>query len=91
MYMRINAPQSIFSMQGIRSITQKERVTRKQESVDTLEISSNAKLYNIVRTALKQVPDVREDKVTEVISKTQQNYDVPTEILVEKMFSKLDL
>lgn len=91
MYMRINAPQSIFSMQGIRSITQKERVTRKQESVDTLEISSNAKLYNIVRTALNQVPDVREDRIREVISKTQQNYDVPTEILVEKMFSKLDL
>lgn len=88
--MRINAPQSIFSMQSIRSITQKERITRKQESVDTLEISSNAKLYNMVKNVLKQVPDVRDDKVNEVISKTKQNYDVPTDLLVEKMFSKLN-
>ena len=56
--------------------------------VDNVELSPEALLLQKVKMAIKETPDVREDKVREIKNKIQSGeYNVTTEMLVEKLLS----
>ncbi|ADQ45908.1 Anti-sigma-28 factor FlgM family protein [Caldicellulosiruptor kronotskyensis 2002] len=64
------------------------RVEKKQEvaSTDKIEISSEAREFQAVLNAIKQTPDVREDKVNEIKKKIDSGtYNVSGKDVVEKL------
>ncbi len=58
---------------------------------DELTISGAAKDFNVVMKALRQVPDIREDRVNEVLQKMENgNYSVSSGDIAGKMVESLN-
>lgn len=66
-----------------------EKVTRVRETTsrkDELTISTIANDFNVALKALRQVPDVRQDKVNEILKKMEKGqYDVTSEEVAKKI------
>lgn len=59
---------------------------------DELTISGAAKDFNVVIKALRDVPDVREDRVNEILQKMESgNYSVSSSDIADKMLQTLNL
>lgn len=57
---------------------------------DIVSISSQAKDYQTVMKALRDVPDVRQDKVNELVDKYQSgNYDVNGKDIADKIIKSV--
>ena len=81
---------------GVYNTTNKIERTAKVGGVaskkDELTISGAAKDFSVVMKALRQVPDVRQDKVDAVLQKMEsENYTVPTNDVADKMVEALTL
>ena len=87
MYMRVSNTQSVYSIYGFNKTNESNRLTRKQESVDSYEISAKAKLYSEIRKAINETPEVREDKVEVIRQKLKDGHNIPSDVLAEKMLS----
>lgn len=65
-------------------------VKKLSSKKDELSISGTAKDYSVVMKALKQIPDVRQDKVDEISQKMESgNYFVDSHDIVDKIISSI--
>lgn len=69
------------------------RVSRSQEKIDTVALSSQAKAYSTIRKELKNVPDVREEKVNAISKQFKDGtYKIPSgKDIADKIFSNATL
>ena len=83
--MRIDAYNQISQVYGVNGKYKNNRVS-KTSATDKLEISSFGKELQIAKQALKDAPDVREDKVASVKSRLQDGtYEVSGEKFADKL------
>jgi negative regulator of flagellin synthesis FlgM len=87
---------NIPKVSGIYGSTNKVDRTSKLGKVaskkDELTISGAAKDFNVVMKALRQVPDIREDRVNEILQKMENgNYSVSSSDIADKMIKTLNL
>ena len=83
--MRIDAYNQISQVYGVNGKYKTNRVS-KTSATDKLEISSFGKELQIAKQALKDAPDVREDKVASVKSRLQDGtYEVSGEKFADKL------
>lgn len=72
------------------NVSKTEKSTKAKESKDVVSISNSAKDFQTVMTAIKNVPDIREDKVKNIQERIKDdNYNVDTDDLVERMIDSL--
>ena len=84
-FMRIDAYNQISQVYGVNGKYKTNRVS-KTSATDKLEISSFGKELQIAKQALKDAPDVREDKVASVKSRLQDGtYEVSGEKFADKL------
>lgn len=88
--MRIGGIREVSQLYTAQSIPPKtEQINRRQ---DELEISMVAKDYQYAKDLMKQVPEVRTEKVEQLKESIRSgNYSVNARELAEKMVSQLDL
>lgn len=67
-----------------------EKATSVAGKKDVLSLSNNAKDFQSVLKALKDVPDVRNDKVNELAAKVDSgSYDVEGKDIVDKIMNNI--
>jgi negative regulator of flagellin synthesis FlgM len=72
-----------------RGLKSPVRVTRAEEKMDYVALSSRAKDYQAVKNAMSKTPDIREEKVREIKNKLESgDYNVSSSDLADKMISK---
>jgi negative regulator of flagellin synthesis FlgM len=88
---RIHPIQQNLDVYKSQSTPQVKKIETKKKK-DALEVSSAAKEYQVAYKALKDVPDVRADKIAALKEKVQSGtYSVDAMEVSEKMISQLDL
>ena len=88
--MRIDAYNQINQIYGVGRTNKsgKTGYTSGVSSTDQVSVSSIGKDMHIAKTALQNVPDIREDRVAELKAKIQSgNYNVSNESFAEKLLS----
>ena len=89
--MRIHPIQQTLKVYKNQRTKQVEKATLKTKK-DGIEVSNLAKEYQIASKALKDVPDVREDKVAAIKERIQSGtYSVDAKQVSEKVIRQLDL
>ena len=74
----------IYSKQ--RAVKSLQKASKKESVKDNVSISEKAKDFQSVMKALKEVPDIRENKVNELSEKYQNNnYNVKGKDIAEKI------
>ena len=83
------------SVQGVAGIYTNDKRISKVENVnklnlgrDDIKISSKAKDFSIAMNALKNIPDVRQDKVDEISKKLESNeYKISGDDIADKILN----
>lgn len=83
------------NVQGVAGIYTNDKKISKVENVnklnlgrDDIKISSKAKDYSVAMNALKNIPDIRQDRVDEVAKKLANNeYNVSGDDIAEKILN----
>ena len=71
-----------------KKISKVENVNKLNLGRDDIKISSKAKDYSIAMNALKNIPDVRQDRVDEVAKKlANKEYDVSGDDIADKILN----
>ena len=71
-----------------KKISKVENVNKLNLGRDDIKISSKAKDYSIAMNALKNIPDVRQDRVDEVAKKLANNeYEVSGDDIADKILN----
>lgn len=61
-----------------------------QKSVDQVNVSNNAQAYTVARQAIKNVPDIREERLSEIEQRVKSGtYEVKDEDIAEKMIGRI--
>ncbi len=61
----------------------------QQKSLDKISVSNDAQAYLVARQAIKNVPDVREEKLAELQQRVKSGtYEVKDEDIAEKMLGR---
>lgn len=70
-----------------------ENIDKATEVKDNVKISDKGRYFAVAQKALKDIPDIRQDKVNEISAKLKNSsYSVKGEDIVDKIFgSKVDL
>lgn len=72
-----------------KKISKVENVNKVSETKDDVKISNVGKDYAVALNALKDVPDVRQDKVDDISSKISKNeYSVSGEDIADKIMNE---
>lgn len=80
----VNKVAQIYQTNQSKAVNKTKRASKKDE----LSLSSKAKDYQLVKNALKQVPDIRKDKVDALKQQIESgNYSVSGKEVVEKLFN----
>lgn len=62
-------------------------ITRK--NVDQVNVSNNAQAYMVARQAIKNVPDIREERLADIEQRVKSGtYEVKDEDIAEKMIGR---
>lgn len=86
--MLINNIKQTYGVYQQKDIKNNGRISRKEEKSDLVNLSSMAKDYNKVRSALKDLPDVRADKVNDIKNRIDTgNYNVDSSMLADKIIA----
>lgn len=86
--MRIDAYNKIAKIYETHSTT-KIASNRKTMGKDKFEISSTGKDIQIAKEALKQVPDIREDKVKDIMKRMESGtYNVSAKEVADKLVER---
>lgn len=84
--MRIDSHLHVPRVQGVRSKGIDPLSGVQATDADSLEISGRAEDFRVALDALKEVPEVREDKVAELRAQLEQgNLDLNLDALAEKL------
>ena len=90
MNMRINGVSNPYEVYQTQRTNNVSRLSRAEEKKDIVALSSQAKDYQVAARALKEVPDVRQDKVNEIQSKIESgNYNVSAKDIAAKLLGNL--
>ena len=90
MSMRINGVSNPYEVYQTQRTNNVSRLSRAEEKKDIVALSSQAKDYQVAAKALKDVPDVRMDKINEVKSKIESgNYNVSSKDIAAKLLGNL--
>ncbi|KNF09660.1 negative regulator of flagellin synthesis, anti-sigma-28 factor FlgM [Gottschalkia purinilytica] len=74
--------------QHIKNVNKNQAPKRRDE----LNLSSHAKEYQVAMNALKDVPDIRKEKVEEIKKQIQMGtYEIDSDKIVEKMFDTINI
>ncbi len=88
--MRIDAYNQISQIYKM-SDTKKSKNMQKASGTDQITISRVGAEYNLVRQALKNVPDVREELVSDIKKRiTEGTYDVSGDSFADKLISRFN-
>lgn len=88
--MRIDAYNQISQIYKM-SDTKKSKNVQKTSGTDQITISRVGAEYNLVRQALKNVPDVREELVSDIKKRiTEGTYDVSGDSFADKLISRFN-
>jgi negative regulator of flagellin synthesis FlgM len=70
----------------------KAQTKKVEKAKDAVEVSSLAKEYQVAYKALKEVPDVRQEKIDAIKAKIKSGtYSIDAKEVSEKMMSQFDL
>jgi len=73
-----------------KSLSKVDKASGVAAKKDVVSISNQAKDYQTVMKALKDVPDVRNDKVSELADKYESgNYDVKGDTVADKVLKSM--
>lgn len=77
----------VYNKQGISKVTPTKEVKGKK---DVVSISNSGQDFNTVLKALREVPDIRQEKVEEISKKIETGtYNVSGKEIVEKVVSRI--
>lgn len=80
---RLGRAMEIYTGNGYKKPLQKSGESKKR---DELEISTSAKFHQIAMVELKNIPDIREDKVAAIKERVDSGtYEVDAKMIVSKM------
>lgn len=86
--MRIDAYTKVQSTYNTQK-TNKEKATQKTGQTDKLELSSVGKDLQIAKKVIKDVPDIREDKVASIKQQIEEGtYQVDTSDFADKLLEQ---
>lgn len=72
-------------------VDKSSRVGEVASRKDELTISGTAKDFNVAMKAVRQVPDIRQDKVDAILNKMENgNYSVPVSDVAQKIAESLN-
>jgi len=90
MSMRIDGVRNPYEVYQTQRTNNVARLSRAEEKKDIVALSEQAKDYQVAARALKEVPDVRQDKVNEIQSKIESgNYNVSSKDIAAKLLGNL--
>lgn len=88
--MKINKTDKIMSIYE-NTNTNRIKTNRKHNEKDEVEISEKARDYQFGINKLREVPDIRIEKVDKIKKEIQSgNYNVKGEEIVDKMYENID-
>jgi len=91
MSMRINSVRNPYEVYQTQRNNNVSRLSRAEEKKDIVALSEQAKDYQVASRALKALPDVRQDKISEIQSKIESgNYNVSSMDLAAKLLGKME-
>ncbi|MEZ0537216.1 flagellar biosynthesis anti-sigma factor FlgM [Caldicellulosiruptoraceae bacterium PP1] len=86
--MRIEDKFRIFQIYNKTSKVEKVDKKIVSQKADKVEISQEAKDFQAILNAIKNTPDIRQDKVDEIKKKIESNtYNVSSNDIIEKLIS----
>lgn len=91
MSMNISKVYNIFDVYKTQRIQPKSRISRAEEKLDSIAISSQATDMQSVKKALDGIPDVRMDRVNEIKSRIDNNqYFVSSQDIADKLMKNFE-
>ena len=89
--MRIEAYNQVQQLYKPKQTTKNKQADAVSYSSDQLQISSAGKDFHTVKSALAEVPDVREDLVEDIKTKINNGtYQVDTSAFADKLLAKFE-
>lgn len=86
--MRIDAYNAVNQVYQATAQVKKADVEKRVQKDDKLEISQTGKDINVAKKAIKESPDVREDKIAAIKKQMAEGtYSVSTEALADKILN----
>ena len=90
MDMRISSVRNPYEVYQTQSANNVSRLSRAEEKKDIVALSGQAKDYQVASRALKEVPDVRQDRINEIQSKIESGtYNVSSKDIAAKLMGNL--
>lgn len=79
-----------YSKQNVKAANKSQDIKPiPRKSVDQVNVSNNAQAYMVARQAIKNVPDIREERLTEIEQRVKSGtYEVKDEDIAEKMIGR---
>lgn len=72
-----------------KSAKSDKKIEKTIKNNDSFTVSDKARDFQSVLKAVSSAPDIRKDKVNKILNKIQEgSYNVSSEDIVEKLFSK---
>lgn len=88
--MKINKTDKVMQVYN-NMTTNKVNVNKNRKEKDKIDLSERAKDYQFAMNKIKEIPDIRMDKVNELKEQVQSgNYNVEGKKIVEKMFESIN-
>lgn len=86
-----NIPKVFGVYNNASKVDKSSRVGEVASRKDELTISGTAKDFNVAMKAVRQVPDIRQDKVNAILNKMENgNYSVPVSDVAQKIAESLN-
>lgn len=91
MSMNISRVYNVFDVYKTQKSQPRSRISRAEEKIDSIAISSQATDMQSVKKALDGIPDVRMDKINEIKNRIDNNqYFVSSQDIADKLMKKFE-
>lgn len=88
--MKINKTDKVVQVYN-SMISNKANISKNRKEKDKINLSERAKDYQFAMNKIKEIPDIRIDKVNRLKEQVQSgNYNVEGKKIVEKMFESIN-